>query len=197
MVGHGVTTMFLKGCMVIARNGRTRWPTNLRLFFVFNLNHPMFEEKVKPFDQCQIMSSWRLCVYNIYMCVHIPTKMFHPKHPKKISGCCPKSKKKCISTAILFPNLCTPAEGAPSVNSSSAGSGLHGQWYRDRYWKSDGNRNWDHILKIILKGIVYSGRLYSWDSVGNGMDIFWRESHMGIVDSGPNMGSPGMNHPER
>ena len=41
MVGHGVTTMFLIGCMVIARNGRTRWPTNLRLFCVFNLNHPI------------------------------------------------------------------------------------------------------------------------------------------------------------
>jgi len=32
--------------------------------------------------------------------------MFHPKHPKKISGCCPKSKKKCISTAIPSPKNC-------------------------------------------------------------------------------------------
>lgn len=157
MVGHGVTTMFLIGCMVIARNGHTRWPTNFRLFCVFNLNHPMFQEKVKPFDQCQIMSSWRLCVYIYYIykyvCVHIPTRMFHPKHPKKNLGMLPQVQERVFPQPSSPQWLCTPAEGAPSVNSSSAGSGLHGQWENANVMgKSWDFCNWDPILKNYSEG---------------------------------------------
>ena len=46
-----------------------------------------------------------------------------PHIPKEISGCCPKSQSISTDFHSHPPNPCTPAEGAPSVN-SSAGSGL-------------------------------------------------------------------------
>jgi hypothetical protein len=55
----------------------------------------MFEEKVKPFDQCQIMSSWRLCVYNIYMCVCAYTHKDVPSQtPQKNLGMLPQVQEK-------------------------------------------------------------------------------------------------------
>ena len=63
------------------------------------------------------------------MCVCAYTHKDVPSQtPQKNLGMLPQVQQKMYFHSHPLPKkLCTPAEGAPSVNSSSAGSGLHGQ----------------------------------------------------------------------